>query len=195
VPFGRGFYDGFVATSGDVAVEDGAPFVVAEATRAPSGRHRLSFGYALASAPAGDAGTSHGADIRYAYRVGRWFDLGLAGNFGYGSGAGGGSLWRAAVMGTLGVEWRVIERLGLRLDTALGWQLLSGTVQLAGQTLTGTEPRGLRYELAGGVNVNVAGSFGFFARGGLSLDGVFPQGVASSVRPGGFLNLGLQFQL
>lgn len=195
VAFGRGFYDGFVATSGDVAVEDGSPFVLAEPPRAKWGHHRLSVGYALSSAPAGDAGSSNGADLRYAYRFGKVFDLGLAGNFGYGAGAGGESLWRAAVMGTVGVEWRVIERIGLRADTALGWQLYSGTVQLNGQKLTGTEPRGLRYELALGVNVSIAGSFGLFARGGLSLDGVFPQGVASSLRPGGFFNLGMQFQL
>ncbi|HEY1586037.1 MAG TPA: hypothetical protein VGH63_10145, partial [Polyangia bacterium] len=81
------------------------------------------------------------------------------------------------------------------LDTAIGWQLLSGNLQIAGQRLTGTEPHGFRYELAGGVNVNLAGALGLFARGGLALDGVYPAGVPSSLRPNGFLNIGLQFSL
>jgi len=98
-------------------------------------------------------------------------------------------------MFTLGAEWRPIARLGLRLDTAIGWQLLSGSLRLGGQQLTGTEPRGFRYELAGGVNVNLAGPFGLFVRGGLAVDGVYPQGAPSSVQPNGFFNGGVQFSL
>jgi hypothetical protein len=194
VAYGRGFYDGFVATSGDLPVEEGAPFIVAEPPR-PRPRHRLSVAYAFSTAPAGDAGVSQGVDARYAYRIWRALDLGVAGQFGYGTGSAGESLSRAAVLVTLGAEWRPVERLGLRLDTALGWQLLTGSILLGGQQLTGTEPRGFRYELAGGLNVNVAASFGLFARGGLAVDGVFPQGIPSSVRPGGFLNVGMQFSL
>ena len=194
VAFGRGFYDGFVATSGDLAVDEGAPFVVMEPARAHP-RHRISIAYALSGAPAGDAGTSHGLDLGYAYRFWRALDLGLAGQVGYGSGMPGEALTRAALLFTVGAEWRPVPRLGLRLDSAIGWQLLSGTVTLGGQKLTGTEPRGLRYELAGGLNVNLAGSFGLFARGGLALDGLYPQAVAPSLQPNGFLNLGLQFQL
>jgi hypothetical protein len=194
VAYGRGFYDGFVATSGDLPVEEGAPFVVAEPPR-PRPRHRLSFAYAFSTAPAGDAGVSQGVDVRYAYRIWRALDLGVAGQFGYGTGSAGESLSRAALMLTVGAEWRPVERLGLRLDTAIGWQLLTGSILLGGQQLTGTEPRGFRYELAGGLNVNVASSFGLFVRGGLAVDGVFPQGIPSSVRPGGFLNLGMQFSL
>lgn len=195
VPFGRGFYDGFVATSGDLPVDDGQPFVVAEPPATVSPRHRLSLGYLYSGVPAGAAGVSHGVDLRYGYRFWRVFDIGLAGQFGYGSGGNGQSLDRAAVMGTLGAEWRPIARLGLRLDTAVGWQLLSGSVVLGGQQLTGTEPRGLRYELAAGVNVNVAGNFGLFARGGLALDAVWPQMVAPSLAANGFFNVGVQLQL
>lgn len=195
VPFGRGFYDGFVATSGDLPVEDGAPFVVAQpvsAARAP--RHRISVGYGLSGAPAGDAGLSNGLDLRYAYRFWRALDLGLAAEAAYGAGPTD-SLWRAAALVVVGAEWRPVARLGLRLDSGVGWQLLSGNVQLGGQKLTGSEPRGLRYELAGGVNVNLAGSFGLFARGGLALDGVWPRGAPSALTTNGFLNLGVQFSL
>ena len=194
-PYGRGFYDGFVATSGDLPVEEGAPFLAATAALRPHPRHRLSVAYALSGAPAGDSGLSHGVDVRYAYRFWRALDLGLAGEAGYGAGAAGQSLTRAAALFTLGAEWRPVARLGLRLDSAIGWQLLSGNVQLGGQQLTGTEPRGLRYELAGGININVDGSFGLFARGGLALDGVYPRGSPSSLSANGFLNLGVQFSL
>ena len=122
-------------------------------------------------------------------------DLGLAAAAAHGSGAGGQALTRAAALLTFGAEWRPVERLGLRLDAAIGWQLLSGTLQLGGQKLSGSEPRGFRGELAGGINVDVAGSFGLFARGGLALDGVYPQSLQSSLQPNGFLNLGVQFSL
>jgi len=194
-PYGRGFYDGFVATSGDLPVDDAAPsFVVARPAPRLSPRHRLSFSYLLSGAPIPDTGTSNGADVRYAYRFWRVFDVGVAAQFGNGAGALG-PLWRTAVMGTLGAEWRPVHWLGLRLDTAAGWQLYSGTVQLGGQKLTGTESRGLRYELAGGVNVNLGGTFGLFARGGLALDGVYPQGAPSALTPNGFLNIGVQLSL
>ena len=115
---------------------------------------------------------------------------------GHGSGATSGqSLWRAAAMFVLGAEWRPVARLGLRLDTAIGWQLLSGNLQIAGQRLTGTEPHGFRYELAGGILVDLAGPFGLFARGGLAVDGVYPASAPSSLQPNGFLNLGVQFSL
>ena len=193
-PYGRGFYDGFVATSGDLPVEDGAPFVVATPAPRPLPRHRLSFSYLLSGAPIPDTGVSQGADIRYAYRLWRVFDVGVAAQFGNGAGALG-PLWRTAVMASLGAEWRPVRALGLRLDTAAGWQLFSGTVQLGGQRLTGTESRGLRYELAGGINVNVAASFGLFARGGLALDGVYPKGSPSALTPNGFFSVGAQLSL
>jgi hypothetical protein len=194
-PFGRAFYDGFVATSGDLPVEDNAVGTLV-ATPAPRARprHRISVAYGLSGAPAGDTGLSNGVDLRYAYRFWRALDLGIACQTGYGA-SPAGSLWRAAAMVVLGAEWRPVARLGLRLDTAIGWQLLSGTLKIAGVQLTGTEPRGFRYELAGGLNVNVVGSFGLFARGGLALDGVYPKGSPSSLTPNGFLNVGVQFSL
>lgn len=196
-PYGRSFYDGFVATSGDVPVEDaGTPFVAAAAAPAPaSRRHRISLAYGVSGAPAGDTGISNGFDLRYAYRFWRALDIGVAGEAGYGASSSQQSLWRAAAMLVVGAEWRPLARLGLRLDSAIGWQLLSGNVRLGGQQLVGTEPRGLRYELAGGLNVDVAGSFGLFARGGLALDGVYPRGSPSALTPNGFLNLGVQFSL
>jgi len=202
-PYGRGFYDGFVATSGDLAVEEGSgpgggggatTFVATTAAPRALSRHRLSFAWALSGPPIPDTGTSNGADIRYAYRFWRVFDIGVAGQFGNGSGSLG-PLWRAAVMGTVGAEWRPLRWLGLRLDTAAGWQLYNGTVMLGGQRLTGTESRGLRYELAGGINANLGDTFGLFARGGLALDGVYPQGAQSALSPNGFLNIGVQFSL
>jgi hypothetical protein len=99
---------------------------------------------------------------------------------------------RTAVLAVFGAEWWPLLRLGLRLDSAVGWQLYNGTVALGGQRLTGTEPRGLRYELAGGLIVRLGESVGLFARGGLALDGVYPQGAPSALVTSGFLNAGAQ---
>ena len=158
-------------------------------------------GYLVSGAPAGNTGLSQGIDLRYGYRFWGPLDLGVAAQIAHGSGAPAvdmmqqQQLLRAAVMLTLGAEWRPIERLGVRLDGAVGWQLLSGSAIIGGTTLTGTEPRGLRAELAGGVNVRLAGPFGIFARGGLALDGVYSQAAPSSLQPGGFFNAGVQFSL
>lgn len=192
-PYGRGFYDGFVATSGDLPVEDGAtPFLATRPPLRAFPRHRLSFAYTLTSNSIGDSGLSQGFDIRYAFRYWRVLDLGLSAQFGAGTPALG-TLLRTAVLVVFGAEVWPIVRLGLRLDTGIGWQLYNGTVELGGQKLTGTESRGLRYELAGGIILRVADSFGLFARGGLALDGVYPQGVPSALVMSGFFNAGGQF--
>jgi hypothetical protein len=202
VPFGRGFYDGFVATSGDVAVEDGAPFIVIEPRR-PIGPHRIGVGYVLGTSPAGDVGLTHGVDARYSYRVWKPFDLGLAAQVAHGAHTDPNappanaeqSLTRLALMFTVGAEVLPVQWLALRLDGAVGWQLLSGTVLLGGAHLTGTEPRGLHAEVAGGLGFNVVSNFWIGARGGLTVNGVYPDGFVSQTNVGGFFSLGLYFQL
>jgi hypothetical protein len=209
-PYGRGFYDGFVATSGDLPVEEpsatataaAAGAIVAAPQETGSPRHRSQVGYLFSGSPAGNAGWSQGLDLRYGYRYWGPLDLGVAAQLAHGAGPvpvdstqQQQQLLRAALMFTLGAEWRPLERLGLRLDAAIGWQLLSGTAVINGTTLSGTEARGLRAEFGGGANVRVAGPFGFFARGGIALDGVYSQAPASSLQPGGFFNAGVQFSL
>jgi hypothetical protein len=196
VPYGRGFYDGYVATSGDLPVEgDSQPFLVME-QRKPIGRNRLSVGYLMTTSPAGNAGLNHGVDLRYGYNVWGPLELGLAGQVGYGTGTAGQSLTRAALALYLAASYLPKSWISFRLDTAVGWQLLSGTVQLGMERLTGTEPRGLRFELAGGLGFNLASNLWLLVRGGLAVDGVYPLGgLPSSTTPGGFLNAGVQFQL
>jgi len=194
VAFGRGFYDGFVATSGDLPVEGGAPFVVTSSRHAPSLANRLSMGYLFSGVPAGAAGYSHAVDLRYAHRIGRWLDAGAAAQVGYGS-DGAQSLTRFALMGTLGVEWAPIQWMALRADAALGWQLLSGDVVLGGNHVTGTEGKGLRLEVAGGLGFRLVEQLWLFARGGLAVDGVYPDTAGGSTTPNGFANLQLQLRL
>jgi hypothetical protein len=194
VPFGRGFYDGFVATSGDLPVEGGAPFVVASAPPPSVGAHRLSVGYLFSGVPAGAAGYSHGVDLRYAHRLGRFFDAGAAAQVGYGS-DGNQSLTRFALMATAGVEYAPIAWLALRTDVAVGWQLLSGDVVLGGTHLSGTEGKGLRLEVAGGLGFKLVPQLWLFARGGLAVDGVYPDSVQGSTTPNGFANVQLQLRL
>jgi hypothetical protein len=199
VPFGRGFYDGFVATSGEIAVDEGTPFVVRESRQEP-GAHRLSVGYLFTGSPAGDSGFNHGVDARYAYRVQRLLDVGVAAQVGYGAQSGydpsqNQSLTRFALLGTAGLEYAPIRWLALRIDAALGWQLLSGTVQLGATRVNGTEGKGLRLEAGGGLGFNVATSFWLFARGGLAVDGVYPQVASSGTSAHGFASVQLQIRL
>jgi hypothetical protein len=197
VPFGRGFYDGYVATSGDVPVEDGGAFVVRELRPRP--RHHLGVGYLFSGPPAGQSGFSHGVDLRYAHRV-RFLDLGVAGQIGHGSSGEpdptlAQSLTRFALLGTLGAEWHPLEWLLVRGEVALGWQLLSGSVVLGGSRLEGAEGRGLRFEATAGLGFRLYQGLHALARGGFALDAVFPEVAASQVAPGGVLSLGLQYRL
>ena len=205
-PYGRSFYDGFVATSGDLPVDENtagsaiAGSVAATALPRANPRHRLSVGYGLSGAPAGDSGLSNGVDVRYAYRFWRVLDLGLAANAGYGSTAASGAAWASRCGAPPPCSRSAPSGVRSRASACASTPPSAGsscraTCSSAGVRLTGTEPRGLRYELAGGINVNVAGPFGLFARGGLALDGVYPQGSPSSLQPNGFLNLGVQFSL
>ena len=200
VPFGRGFYDGFVATSGETPVDEGTPFVVRDWHADEPGAHRLSVGYLFTTSPAGDTGFNHGVDARYAYRVQHFIDVGVAAQVGYGSQTGADpsqaqSLTRFALLGTVGFEYAPIRWLALRIDAALGWQLLSGTLQLGSTRVNGAEGRGLRVEAAGGLGFNVTSSFWLFARGGLAIDGVYPQVASSGSTANGFTSLQLQLRL
>ncbi len=200
VPFGRGFYDGFVATSGDIPVEGGADVFVVREARSTAGADRLAAAYLLSGSPAGNVGLSHGVDVRYAHRLGRWFDLGVAAQVGHSSlgdvdPTKNQELTRFALMGVLGFEASVLPWLALRLDAAIGWQLMSGTVQLGSSRVDGTEGKGLRLEAAGGIGFNVISSLWVFARGGLAVDGIYPDVASSSTQATGFLALQLQLRL
>src|SRR5262249_44707965 len=113
VPFGRGFYDGFVATSGDLPVDEGTPFVVIE-PRSVVAQHIISVGYMLSGAPAGNTGLNHGVDLRYGYRLGRFLDVGPALQIGHGETVSE-EVSRLAILGDIGVEWSPLSWLALRL--------------------------------------------------------------------------------
>ena len=179
MPFGRGFYDGFVATSGDVAVEDGTPFTVVEATHPTAGAPPPLV--RLRARRRARGRRRHQPRRRHPLRLslGRVFDLGLAGTFGSAAAPTGAQSCGAPP------SWARSASSGgpssgsaCASTAALGWQLLSGTVQLDGQQLTGTEPRGLRYEAAGGVNVQCRRQLRPLRPRRPRIDGVFPQGIA-----------------
>ncbi len=197
IPFGRGFYDGYVATSGDVPVEEGTLFVVKEP--AGNGRHLLQLSYLFSSAPAGNTGLNHGVDIRYGYRVWRFLDLGVVGQVGYGADGAAANeqhLTRVAIMGTVGAEVQPLGWLGLRADFALGWQMVSGSMMLGNTHVDGAEGRGLRLELTGSVAFRVAAPLWLAVRGGLAVDGVYSASAApASTTPNGLLALGFQLRL
>jgi len=196
VPFGRGFYDGYVATSGDVPVEGGEAFVVREAVRVPT--HRLSAGYLFSSSPAGGVGLAHGAELRYGARLFRFLEAGVAAQVAYGTGGVSATdeqhLLRVALLGTLAGEWLPRDWVALRAELGLGWQLLQGLLDLGGVRVDGAEGRGLRMELTGAVGFRVASPLWLFARGGLAVDGVYPASAPSSTRANGLLSFGAQIR-
>jgi hypothetical protein len=179
VPFGRSFYDGFVATSGDVPVADEVRTSRPEVALDRS--HALEVGYMISPAPAGTAGLSHAVALRYAYDLGL-ADVGLAAEVGYGASSAMGAqrLVRAAVMASSRLELSPVPGLGLGAEAQVGWQLLSGEVVIETTRLEGTEPRGLRAELGGVVRIAVSGAFGLTLRGGVALDGFYATEVSST---------------
>jgi hypothetical protein len=196
VPYGRRFYEGFIAKSDEVPVDEGAAGFLAppETLRV----HAFSVGYSLAGAPAGDAGLSHAADLRYAYSLRRWLDIGFAAQLGYGRGPEAlarQSLTRTALLFVSGATWRPRHWLSLRLDAGVGWQILDGSVDLGGTRVAGTEARGFRMEAGAGLGFDVSRAWGIFLRGGLSVDGVYPADAPAATAPGAFATLGVVFRL
>jgi hypothetical protein len=192
VPFGREFYDAFVATSGDMAVEEGEPFVVAEPRR--SGVHRLSVGYVLSGSPAGDAGISNGVDLRYGYRFSRFFDVGPVLQVAHGETATQEAT-RFAIMADLGFEWDPLRWLALRFDAAFGWQMIAGTLNLGGVAVNGSDGKGMRLEAGPGVGFNLWKSVWLLGRGGVAVDGLYPDGAAGTTQVTGFFNIAAQIRL
>jgi hypothetical protein len=187
VPYGRRFYDGFVATSGDLPVEGGFSEELALETEETERENRIGIGYSLAAAPAG-GGLSHAFDLRYQRRFG-WIAVGATGQVGYGE-----QIFRAALMPSIAFEIAPIDALVIAFDLAFGWQLLSGTVQVDGRTLEGTEPRGLRGELGAGLAWRITDSILLLARGGAALDGIYAEPAQSTaIHP--FGQIGVAFEL
>ena len=196
VAYGPRFYEGYVARSGDTPVEERGPAVAlgAEAQQMRP-RHSLLFGYTLSGAPAGQTGLSQGGDLRYAFQLKSWLDLGVAVQLGAGSGGAGGAasaqeLTRTAVMGTAGFSTFFGSRLWARLDAALGWQLFSGTLNVGGSRVTGNEGRGLRFEFGAALGLDVLYHLAFVVRGGLALDGVYSAEASASTQLSGLLTAG-----
>jgi hypothetical protein len=191
-PFGRAFYDGYLAVSGDVPVEEGEPFVVKE-PREP-GVHRLSLGYVLSGSPAGDTGVSNGVDLRYAYRFSRFFDVGPVLQVAHGE-TTTQQATRVAILANIGFEWDPLRWLALRLDAAIGWQMIAGTLSIAGASVQGSDGKGLRIEAGPGIGFNVYKMLWLHGRGGVAIDGLYPDNAPGLTQVTGFFNLALQVRL
>jgi hypothetical protein len=196
VPYGRRFYDGFIATSGEIAVDDRGLKIARPAGEDEAVRPRYAIGYMISGAPAGSAGPSHALDLRYGYPVGQ-LDLSLGVQLGYGRGEsatiGEEELKRFALLAVLGLDLPIAGPLGLRFEGALGWQVLSGTVGAEEKRLEGTEPRGLRAEVGGGFTIEISDRARIALRGGAAFDGFFAE-PASSMGAKPYGQVGLVFE-
>lgn len=193
--YGRGFYDGYVSTSGDTPVADGPSFSAMMLTDLrPIGRHRIGGAYVLSGAPVANTSLSHGAALRYDAKVIGPLMIGADIQVGHSAGTDAtgfqSSLTRAALGGHLGAEWGPRDFVALRIDLGLYWQLLSGRVRIANVAVDGTELRGLRLEVAGGLAFKLAHRLWLEARGGMALDAVFPASAPESATVTGFLAVG-----
>ena len=178
-PYGRGFYDGFVATRAICPSRRARRSCVAtgarpRASRAIACRSR----YMLSGAPTGDTGLNQRRrpalrlPLLALARPRRRRRRSATAPARAGRRCGAPPRWSRSAPSSARSAGSACAS-----TPRIGWQLSRAPSQLGGQRLTGTEPRGLRYELAGGINVNLAETFCLFARGGLALDGVYPQGA------------------
>lgn len=181
-PYGRRFYEGFVATSGDLPVLPSANLGRAGAKVTPGSRQRLSAAYHLSPSPIGEGGLLHGLALRWEYRL-AFASLGLQSELGTGSLATvprEQSLQRLAFLGVLGFDVPITGRLSGLVDVAVGWQLLSGVFEAGGRRFEGVEPRAMRAELGAGLSLRALGDLSLRLRAGAVIDGVYSEPVMSS---------------
>jgi hypothetical protein len=198
VEFGHRFYQGFVATSGDLPVAEHRAALRSSATRLP--RHLVGVAFTLGDAPAGGIALNEGVEVRWAYLLRPWLDLGVVTEVAHGDHDDPNpghrqDVTRVALMASAGIEFHPVALLGLRLEAAAGWQLLAGTIDIGATRLTGAEARGLRIEAGGGLSFRLWNQLSALVRGGLALDGVYPGTFPSSTRAGWYVNAGLRFAL
>lgn len=195
VPYGKRFYDGFVATSGDLPVEDAPALVAASLDDEIRAHHRLGAGYMISPSPVAEAGISHALSLRWIYSA-SVLNLGIAAELGYGANHGGvraQDLKRFALLATIGFELHPLDRLGVLIDAAFGWQLLSGAVELDDKRLEGTEPRSMRAELATGLSWRFSEHIALSLRGGAAIEGLYAD-LAYRTEAHPFGELGIIFQ-
>jgi hypothetical protein len=183
LPFSRGFYDGFCAQTGHLAVSsEPEDFTIA---RRGSGRrpHRLRLGYVISGALLDLPGPSHGIELHYDYAL--WPFLSLGGTLQYGRSShprndGGPSdgatadLERFAVLAGLVGRLDLAAWLDARAELNLGYQgyFGAGTFQVEGKTIAGSDPAGLRLELGLGASATIWGPLRLDLRGGLGVEAV-----------------------
>jgi hypothetical protein len=175
VPFSRGFYDGFVAQAGHVAVAGGSEdFTIARPAERRS--HYLSVGY-LASGALLDLGElNHGLQLGYRYRLGSLFSIGGIVQYGASGHTPGNTdfaLHRIAAMANANLELDLSQRFAVRAEAAVGYQgyFIGGDEALIeGVRISGSDPAGLRSELGAGVRISLSNSLAVNLRGGLALE-------------------------
>jgi hypothetical protein len=197
--YSRGFYDGFCARTGLAPVEGGPEeFIVS--TPAPAAppaerHHQLLVGYMVSSALLDLGGASHGLHARYDLGVHRFFTVGAAVEYGH-TGVGSAQLHRFAALVGAAARFRVVSRLTLHADLALGYQgyFGSGPMQLMGRTVEGSDTLGFRLEIGAGVQLDLTSRLYADVRGGVSVEVVTidPQKYANTA-PYGAIGLGLRF--
>jgi hypothetical protein len=148
---------------------------------------RVSVGY-LASPPiAGDyTGAQSSLSARWEHPW-KWIEASAGVEAGYSGGHD--ALTRFAVLPGIALAIPV-DSMIVRVEEQLGWQVATGRVTLDAIPLQGTEVRGLHDELAVAAQDRLTCSIDLRARGGLVIEGLYPEGH-SSTRAGLFVGLSL----
>jgi hypothetical protein len=195
--YSRGFYDGFCVQSGNLPVREGAAEIGLRASEeAQAGRHSLSLGYLLGGALAQTGSLDHGIHLSYDIRLHRHISTGLRLQYGLAGATNADgerfSLSRFAALALVAADLSLHSRFSLRGELALGYQGVfgSGPVMLRGRRVEGSDPLGMRMELAAGARVQLSSSMFADVRGGMLLDLVTIEPEAF-VHVSGFFALGL----
>jgi hypothetical protein len=161
--------------------------IAALPARAARADDQLAVGY-LISRPVARSGTGaqHSLTAQYVRMLPRCVEIG--GGIETGVSGGEEPLARVAFLAGVGLRLAQLGELRVRIEELGGWQIVRGRLTLDGIPLRGTETRSWHDELAITAEAPLSNVVQLRARAGITIDGVYPAGHAST-RSGPFVGI------
>ncbi|MBW2733419.1 MAG: hypothetical protein JRH20_13610 [Deltaproteobacteria bacterium] len=174
IPFSRGFYEGFASRAGHIPVGGTTRDWVIDRPRSTR-RHSLQLGYQTSGALLDLPGLNHGVEIGYGVALNSNLSLRATAELATSSHSiadNAFSLHRAALLLGAATHGSPLSWLGLRAEALVGYQgyFADGVMQVEGQRIEGSDPFGLRAEVAAGVRLSLTHPIFFDLRGGLAFE-------------------------
>lgn len=201
VSFSRGFYDGFCAQTGHLPVEksDSDAYLEAESNFSAGGSNDLSVGFIANNELSDLSGLNYGVALRYHHPLYSWLSLSVSVEYGRSQHDGAASDFSmhrlAALIGASVNTPTKFFHTTFRADFAMGYQsyIGSGEIDLAEETISGSDYLGLRIEAGVGAGIDLVGPLFADLRGGVSIDFV-TIADREEVNPSGFFSIGLGYR-